>query len=220
VIINIGTIIFSAILCLMLGAFLFAAVENGVFTLRNTKGWRRWLALLSSVLIAAGACGFFGLGLSYVGGLNWLPPSFEWPAGFVDGVLTTSNRSHIVLIKPAGRVQIYDSVWHFVRGWPAGAALKLHLLADGNVEVLMKGQWSFVFDLNGKLISQRRYGVHEFIDLENSLPAGESVFVPTSPWLYIFSSPLLSWLVGAAGYFVARRRSLESNAAKGRNAVS
>jgi hypothetical protein len=197
---SIRLIIFTSIECLALAVFLFGAFWIGVTRLRDTKGWRQWLALPSIFLIAIGAIGFFGCSIFYTGGLNWLPSTFEWPAGFVDGVLTTSSHDHIVLIKPVGRVQVYDPAWHFLRGWPISAGLKLRLLQDGTVEVLTKGQKGFVFDLNGKLLSQKTYPVRDFLDLENSLPAGESTFVPTSWWLYIFSSPFLSWLVMLSGF--------------------
>jgi hypothetical protein len=197
---SIRIILFSAIECLALALFLFGALWIGLTTLRDTNRWKRWLALPSSFLIAVGAVGFFCCGISYTGGLDWLPSAFEWPAGFVDGVLTTSSHGRIVLIKPAGRVQVYDPAWRFLRGWPVSAGLKLRLLQDGTVEVLTKGQKGFVFDLNGRLLSQETYAVRDFLDLENSLPAGESIFVPTPWWLYVFSSPFLSWLVMLSGF--------------------
>jgi hypothetical protein len=214
---NVRAIIYSLVPCLLLGAFLFGSVWNCVFMLREVRGWRRWIVLPSGFLVAFGALAFFGQGISAVGGLNWLPPSFEWPAGHVNGVLTTDDGRHIVLIQGAGRIQVYDSSWRFLRGWPAGTALKLRLLEDGTVEALSKGLRGFVFDLHGKLISQRVYGVREMVDLENSLPRGDRIFVPTSPWLYAFSSPFFGWLVGVVGmlgWFVANRKSDQSSSAK------
>jgi hypothetical protein len=207
---------FELVAFLMLVAFLFGAVWNSVFMLRATQGWRRWLVLPSSFLVAVGACGFFGQGLFAVGAQNWLPQSFEWPAGSVGDVLTTADGGHIILIQGVGRVQVYDSNWHFLRGWPVLGARKLRLLEDGNVEALTKYERGFVFDYNGKLISQQTYGIREFVNLENSMPRSAGIFVPTPPSLYIFSSPLLSWLVfatGFVGWFVVYPRSNQSNSA-------
>jgi hypothetical protein len=214
---SVRAIISTLIPCLLLGAFLLGSVWNCVFLLREIRDWRRWIVLPSSFLVAFGALAFLGQGISAVGGLNWLPPSFEWPAGHVEGGLTTASGSHIVLLRGAGRIQVYDSRWGFVRGWPAGTALKLRLLENGTVEALAKGEQGFVFDLNGKLISQRVYGVHEMVDRENSLPRREWTFVPTPPWLYIFSSPFFSGLVarvGMLGWFVADYQPDQSSSAK------
>jgi hypothetical protein len=93
----------------------------------------------------------------------------------------------------------------------------LRLLENGTVEALAKGEQGFVFDLNGKLISQRVYGVHEMLDLENSLPRREWIFVPTPPWPYIFSSPFFSGLVpgvGMLGCFVADYKPDQSSSTK------
>ncbi len=178
-------------------------------SLKESTCRRRWLTLPSSILLAIGAIGFFGQGLSAVGALNWMPHSIEWPAGYADHALKTTDGDHIVLIEGAGRIQVYDPAWHFVRGWAAGPVLKLRLLADGTIEALTKGQRGLVFDLNGKLLSQRRYGIHEWIVIQNSLPPGESLWVRTSPWLFIGSNPLWSWLVaalGSAGWFASQVR--------------
>jgi len=166
----------------------------------------------SSGLVAIGACGFFGQAASAVGALDWLPPGFEWPAGR-EYTLTTAQGQHVLLIRSAGRIQVYDSRWRFLRGWPARSALKLRLIDDGTVEALTKGAGGLVFDLEGRLLSQRAYKANEYIDLYNRLPAGEPVNVPTTPWLYMFSSPLLSWLMvatGLVGWFVISRPPVET----------
>jgi hypothetical protein len=193
----------------MLSGFVCASIAWCVSALKESRGWRRWLAVPCSLLIGIGAVGFFGQAISTVGGFNWLPASTEWPAGRADHALTTTDGHHVVLVKGAGRIQVYDQGWHFVRGWAAGPVLNLRLLTDGTIEALMKGQRGLVFNPSGKLLSKRKYGVREWIELENSLPPGESVSVPTSAWLYIGSSPLLSWLVlaaGFAGWFTSSRR--------------
>ena len=205
-----GTIIFGTLLCGMLGVFLFGAVWNGIFLLSEARGWRRWIVLPSSFLVATGALAFFGQGISAVGVLNWLPPTFEWPAGHVDGALTMADGGKVVLIKGAERIQVYDANWRFVRGWPAQSALKLRLLPDGKVEALTKGLHGTVFDLRGNLIARRTYEVREMVKLQNSLAPCPRVFIPTSPWLYILSSPFLSGTLlnaGLLGWFVVAYKS-------------
>ena len=79
-------------------------------------------------LLLIGVTGFLGAGFSSAGGLNWLPSSFEWPVGSVDGVVTTKDGLHVVPHTPSGRIQIYDSGWHFTRGWrvDAGGGVSCH----------------------------------------------------------------------------------------------
>lgn len=189
---------FSPVLLLFLIAVLVATVWNALSMFREARGWRRWLILSSSALVMIGASGFFGQGI-VANGANWLPSSFEWPAGTVDDALIMTNGDHLILISGVARVQAYDGSWHFLRGWSVPRALRLRLLGDGTIEALTKGEKGFVFDVHGNLISQRTYAAREFVDLENSLPHTGGVSVPTRSWLYIFSSPLLSWFVFAAG---------------------
>lgn len=196
--------------CLMAGAFLTGSVVNCIVLLRKVRNWRRWLVVPSSFLVAVGALAFFGQMTSGAGGLNWLPSSFEWPAGRADDGLTEADGTQIVLLGAAGRIQIYDPHWHFVRGWPVRSILRIRLLGDGSVEALSKNERGYVFGTNGELLSQRTYEVHEAVRSLNSLPPPTRVIVPTPFWLYIFSSPLLSWLLimaGMAGWFVVSPKS-------------
>jgi len=41
----------------------------------------------------------------------------DWPAGFVSGVVQTPDNLWVVPEISPGRVQVYDSNWHFLRGW-------------------------------------------------------------------------------------------------------
>lgn len=104
------------LLIFIIGAWIFVSAF-GSFGAKGFSGWKLGPSLLARVLLILGAVGFFGNGLSAAGGLNWLPPSFEWPAGYTRGVVTTPAGMHVVPLQPSGRVQIYDAGWKFLRGW-------------------------------------------------------------------------------------------------------
>ncbi len=62
--------------------------------------------------------------------------------------------------------------------------------------ITSRGQWHYVFDTDGQLISKNTY--HQSYD---SFPQeGESLIVPTPPWLWTFSHPGISWAVSVAGF--------------------
>jgi len=149
--------------------------------------------------MVVGAAGFFGSGLSSAGGLNWLP-TFEWPMGYTTGVVSTADGLHIVPHTPSGRIQVYDANWTFVTGWHVdanGGTFKLLAPAEGRIEVITaRGRWHYVFAMNGTLISKNCYDPRSY----DSFPSeGESMVVPTAPWLWTFSHPGISWAVLAIG---------------------
>ena len=94
-----------------------------------------------------GAAGFFGSALSAVGGLNWLPHSFEWPVGYAGGVVSTSEGLHVVPHTPSGRIQVYNANWTFRTGWHVDAhagAFKLLAPAEGRLDVITsRGRWHY-----------------------------------------------------------------------------
>jgi hypothetical protein len=59
---------------------------------RQSKRGERfnWLVWIGGFLVVLGAAGFFGAALSSLGMVK-LPPSFEWPPGYVDGVVSVHN---------------------------------------------------------------------------------------------------------------------------------
>ncbi len=75
------------------------------------------LNFVASGCLVVGATGFFGSALSATGGLDWLPESFEWPVGKVQGALTGADGRVVVPHRPSGRIQIYDRNLVFQRGW-------------------------------------------------------------------------------------------------------
>jgi hypothetical protein len=85
---------------------------------RQSKQGQRfnWLVWIGGVFVVLGAAGFFGTALSSLGMVK-LPPSFEWPPGYVNGVVTSPSGLCIVPLDPSGRVQVYGSDWRYLRGW-------------------------------------------------------------------------------------------------------
>jgi hypothetical protein len=187
------------LILLILSVWMFFGVQS-LRSANKETGGKRWLTGIAAIFAIVGAFGFFGAALSATGGLNWLPTSFEWPVGFANGVVSTRDHFFVVPHTPSGRVQVYDSNWKFVRGWhvdAGGGTFKLSTPQANRVEVITaRGQWHYVFDLSGKLLSKENYGPGSYSSFSNE---GESCFVPTAPWLCVFSSPLYSWLSAIAG---------------------
>jgi hypothetical protein len=190
----------SILLAVLIGGTFIVCAALIPFSSERGKGWRRWLIFTASCLMVVGAAGFFGSALSAAGGLNWLPNSFEWPVGYTGGVISTGEGLHVVPHTPSGRIQVYDADWSFLRGWHVDAdagTFKLGAPGGGRIEVITaRGQWQYVFDLDGRLISKSTYRPKSY----DSFPAeGASLVVPTSPWLWTFSHPGISWTVIAIG---------------------
>lgn len=91
--------ILSIVLILLIGGtFIVCAAATG-FARRYES---RWARILASVLLAVGGTGFFGSALSAVGGINWLPRSFEWPVGYVGGIVSMRDGTYVVPHPPMG----------------------------------------------------------------------------------------------------------------------
>jgi len=184
---------------LVLGVWLFLGVLS-LCWIKTETGGKRWLTGLAGIFVIVGALGFFGSFISASGGLNWLPPSFEWPVGRATGVVSTKDHFFVVPHTPSGRVQVYDRNWKFVRGWhvdAGGGTFQLKTSETGQVEVITsRGEWHYIFDLSGKLLSKQHYSPVSYAALEKE---GQSHLVPTAPWLWVFSSPFYSWLSAIAG---------------------
>jgi len=160
-----------------------------------------WLVWLGGFFVVLGAAAFFGAALSSLGMVK-LPPSFEWPPGYVNGVVTLPSGLHIVPLEPSGRVQIYSSDWRYLRGWQVaaeGGPFKIVTSRPEEIEVYtLRGDHHFTYSEAGDLLA-----TETSIQPYDSLPnAGRSQVVPTSPLLWPFSSPFLSVglvVVGGAG---------------------
>jgi hypothetical protein len=190
--------LFNLFIVLLAGFWLFVVSRD---LARQFKGGNRfrWIVATLSMLVLIGAGGFFAAVLSAMGVIK-LPLSREWPAGYVSGVITTEHDDYIVPLVPSGRVQIYDARWHFIRGWnvdAAGGDFKVEYSPDGLIEVFTaRGSHHYSFTEEGRLIVPARILPETFA----SLPRGDSVVVPTSPLLWVFSSPFLSWGVAVIGF--------------------
>ena len=198
--------LFGVLIALFAASWLFLAARGMTKELK-ASGLTKWIKGMMYLLILIGAGGFFAAALSATG-IFKLPTSYEWPAGYVRGAVTAGDGKHIVPLMPSGRLQIYDSQWHFIRGWnvdASGGDFKAWCSSDGVIEVFTaRGQRHYSFTQDGHLISSGT-----FSEPFSSLPIeGQSVVVPTSPLLWIFSSPFLSWavvVVGAVGLTVTKK---------------
>jgi hypothetical protein len=157
-----------------------------------------WAAVLLYVLFVIGVGGVVASALSALGPLR-LPTSYEWPAGYVRRVVTSTDGKYIVPLWPLGRIQVYDSKWHFICGWNVdawGGPFIVQSSPDGVVEVFtLRGDRHYTFTEEGHLISSGRFSL-------SSLPpqTGQSAVVPTPLLLWIFSSPILSGAVALISF--------------------
>jgi len=187
-------------LTLLAGLWLFAPA---FWIVRSfTKGGAlSWPMALMGLLMMVGGEGFFAPSF-LVEGVFKPPSTFQWPAGLVRGIATTPDGVNVVPITPAGRVQLYDSRWHFIRGWQVNAGggdFKVETTPEGIIEVFTaRGQHHYSFTEDGVRIPAD-HGGGGILEDYGSLSAGEFTSVPTPPYLWIFSSPFLSWGVGVIG---------------------
>lgn len=184
----------------VLAAWLFAGIHTLISAFK-TRGWRRAAKLLAGVLIIVGGVGFFGAALAGTGAFGWLPASFEWPVGRATGVVSTPDGYFIVPHVPAGRIQVYDQNWKFVRGWNVnarGGGFRLYVADTNRIHMLaVRGKKHNVYDLNGTLLSESTYD--RASNAYSLVPPGKICLVPTPLLLWVFSGPFLSWLAAGSG---------------------
>lgn len=184
---------------------LFAVAFIGVAVVtpfrRRYRDVRR-VTLFASALLVIGAAGFFAPMLYAFGALNWLPQSVEWPVGSADGVVWASGWN-VVPHRHAGRVQVYDRDWRFVRGWavPGGDKIKLVPAGTGRVEVVTPGG-RFLYTLDGELVSSVDLTWDGYLALPEG---GERRAVPTPFALRLFATPIVPWVVMMLGFVVLYR---------------
>jgi hypothetical protein len=180
------------------GFWLFLAVHGKSWAFRVDDS-SRWLVPLMFSLFIVGLAGILASVLSAIGPLR-LSHSREWPAGYVRGVITTGDGKHVVPLWPSGRVQLYDSQWHFIRGWNVdawGGVFKVQCSSDGMIEVLTaRGDRLYRFTDEGQLVSSEPLARPISLWITN----GRSVMVPTPIALWVFSSPILSGAVALIGF--------------------
>jgi hypothetical protein len=168
------------------------------------KGERlNWLVAIAGIVLAIGVVDFFGTALTATGVVP-LPDSFEWPPGYVRGVVETWDGKYVVPLVYESRLQIYDSQWHFIRGWHVanGHDFTVTCSPNNEIEVFASRGRHYSFTENGKLIS-----VTTTNDPFVSAP-GELMAIPTSRLLLIFSNPFLSgglMILGSAGLWAVNK---------------
>jgi hypothetical protein len=173
--------------------FLFAAINS------HLKIWRyykfsiaRWLGVLGLMLVTYGVVGF---GMSFggaVGGLGWLPKTIEWPVVYAAQILPVEDGRFVVALPNCGRVQVYDTEMRFLCGWQVDASGGSFKLLKAGREcfdlVVARSKRVMRFDVFGKLLSQTTYASDDY----DSFPKqGVTGVVPTSFWLWGFTSPFL-----------------------------
>jgi len=196
------SILFVLIMSVILAAWVFRGAIELRASLRQ-QGWRRPVHLLAAMLFTIGAVGFLGSALSSMGVFHW-PNSFEWPAGYCSGVVTTPQGHFMVPLTRIGRVQIYDQDWKFVRGWNVDAssgAFKLFIKDTNHIQVVtVRGRRLLEYDFEGHLLSSSNYQPTGTGAGYSSFPSpGNTYIVPTPIYLWVFSSPFLSWGAAIAG---------------------
>ena len=159
----------------------------------------KMLNLFASLLLVIGALGFFGLGFSALGGLNWLPENFEWPVGRAKNVVKTEEY-YIVPHVSAGRIQIYNQELVFERGWnieAGGGVFKLTPLADEQLIIYTaRDSQKYTYSIEGELLAAENFHPGDYSSIEKT---GIELKIPTSPLLLIFKNPFIAWVFMMAG---------------------
>ena len=207
-----ANIFLHVLLTLFVGVWLY---RFGHEIVRQIKEQKRliWLVAISGLVLMIGAGGIFAPMLVATGTIP-LRDSFEWPSGDVRGVVETSDGKYLVPVVPASRLQIYDSNWHFLRGWQvdaSGLSFTVDYSPDNEILVFTsrvrhrfgdtESGRRFAFTETGKLISEMSLP-DSFVVAES----GEYMTVPTWRLLLIFSRPSLCWgffAMGAVGLWAA-----------------
>jgi hypothetical protein len=168
-----------------------------------SKGFRttrpRSGVFAGSALIIMGTMGWFGSSLSAVGGLNWLPRTWEWPVGTANGVITMPDGTHVVPHVFSGRVQIYDAHWKFLRGWAIGSwggDFRVTPSGADRFDVMKaRSDWLDTYRLSGEHVARAKLERYYW-----TFPRyGERLCVPTAPWLLVFSGHMTTWLMYVLG---------------------
>ncbi len=197
------------VLWLFSAFFIFTTIRGISREIRNVRRHNLgWLTGLTGFLVLVGMGGFLAQSLVGTGALP-LPNSFQWPAGNVKGVAKTPDGIYVVPLVPASRVQLYDSQWRFLFGWSVDTGGKDFIVGstpDGVIEVRTSA-YEYSFSQDGRLLNKERARMS--VDESRSILSfsSQSVAVPTSPYLWIFSSPFLSWGVGVLGMIGLRSAS-------------
>ena len=194
----------SSLVLVLLMAACFAL--GAVVSYRSTpivRGWPRGVRAAGMGLLVTGAVGFLSAFVAATGGLDRLPPGFELPAVHESGVINLRDGTRVVPLTHAGRIQLYDAEWRFLRGWQldaGGGTFYLDRLARDDIQVaLVRPRRIEIFAPDGRLLSTRAL---RSASSDRHGRNGYSVSVPTHPLLWIWSGPFCSWLTAALGGFI------------------
>jgi hypothetical protein len=117
----------------------------------------------------------------------------------VKGIVVMPDGNRVVPLRAAGRIQIYDSKWTFVRGWYVDAhsgTFDIQIFDTNKIEVLTaRGDMRYLYNLEGSLLSKGTYTPN----YGNFPIVGQSVIVPTHWWLWPFTGPFYSWALTILG---------------------
>ena len=157
------------------------------------------LRFVASACLLAGALGFFGSALSSLGGLNFLPPSFEWPNYGSDAALKLPDGQFVVPHTATGRIQVYDLDLSFVRGWTIDADGGVFALAPSQdnrfFAYTARGNKRIEYDVSGNLLSSEYYRGPYPRKNDSHL----NIELKVSPILWPFTNPIAAWLLGIVG---------------------
>jgi hypothetical protein len=195
-------LLFDSLLILFAAFFLIQAARGATRELK-VHGRNQWIFAVPILIGLFGFAGFFAQMLSGEGIVK-LPMTYEWPAGYVTNVITTADNKYVVPIVPSGRVQLYDSNWHFLRGWNVdalGGDFKVAADSPGTLEVFTaRGEHHYTFTENGELISSSPLTKSYY-----SLPtSGQAEVVSTPLLLWPLSNPFISVVVGTLGFLLLK----------------
>jgi hypothetical protein len=191
-------LLFDLLFISFAGFWLFQVSRSIIRSLQRDDK-TNWIVAAMGLLVLTGFGGFFAAGLT-AEGIFRLPNSFEWPAGYVDGIESLPDGKYVVPLEPSGRLQIYDANWHFLRGWQVDAhagGFWVECPPDGYIEVYTnRGSHHYTYTANGDLLSSQTYTQGSNLPPEH----GPYTVVPTGALGWIFSSPFISWAVGVLGF--------------------
>jgi hypothetical protein len=109
--------------------------------------------------------------------------------------------SSVVLPDPEGPSRVMNSPLAISR-LTLSRAVKVPVGGSGaeQIEVFTaRGQWHYIFDDRGRLISKEKGTPESYSSFDGT---GQAVVVPTTPWLWVFSHPAISWAVLFVGMVV------------------
>lgn len=177
-------------------AFTLAGLVLPILFTRDRSVPIRVVGLSASVLIATGSLCLFGAFAVNATQGAWLPDSFEWPIGTVDGAIELADGTQVAPHSPTGRVQLYDTEGRFIRGWNVGketdgGSFKL-VSNDGiTVEVFTaRNEWHYVHQADGTLVSSRPAEI-----AYSAVPAGSRLATGTSWQQLPLTTPAVPFLM-------------------------